>query len=95
MKIITKYYDSNGKLRLAKSPRDFNHDSTIRLKIINKKEFPCCDFKGKCSNKAYVEVYPMLMKRGKKGWSYLCKKHYLQEERRLKWKLPASLKVEW
>lgn len=95
MKIITKYYDKNLKLRVLKSKNNKVKDSTIRFKISNNKKFPCCDFKGKCTNFAYAEVYPMLMKKGKKGWSYLCKKHYLQEERRLKWKLPASLKVEW
>jgi len=26
-----------------------------------------------------------------KGWSYLCRKHYYQEEKRFKWKLPAAI----
>ena len=96
MKIIIKYYGNNGRLKLAKNSVDFNCDSTIRLKIVKGKEFPCCDFKGKCTNKAHAEVYQMAMKNSKKkSWSYLCKKHYLQEEKRLKWKLPASLSVEW
>ncbi|MBI5148289.1 hypothetical protein HZA33_01265 [Candidatus Pacearchaeota archaeon] len=54
------------------------------------------DFKGKCTNIAYAEVFPFLLKKHpKKGWSYLCRKHYLEEQKRLKWKLPACLKVEW
>ncbi|MBI3623213.1 hypothetical protein HY212_04005 [Candidatus Pacearchaeota archaeon] len=95
MKIITKYYDNKDRLRLVKNSKNFNCDSAIRLKILENKEFPCCDFKGKCTNFAYAEVYPVLMKKGKKGWSYLCKRHYFQEEKKLKWKLPASLSVEW
>ena len=96
MKITTKYYDKQGKLKILKD----NHkepNSTIRFKRLkNGKEFPCCDFKGKCTNRAYAEVYPFVMKKSKKkGWSYLCRKHYFQEQKRLKWKLPACLKVEW
>ena len=43
-----------------------------------------CDFEGKCKNKAFREVYPMLFK-GKyknRGWSYLCKKHFYEEQKR-------------
>ncbi len=96
MKITTKYYDKQGKLKLLKD-KGKDTGSTIRLKKLkNGKEFPCCDFKGKCTNIAYAEVYPMAMKNSKKkGWSYLCRKHYFEEEKRLKWKLPACLKVEW
>lgn len=49
-----------------------------------------CDYEGVCKNKAYREVYPSLLKgRYKdKGWSYLCKKHYYQEQKRFKGKLP-------
>lgn len=96
MKIIEKYYDKNLKLRPLKN-KNKKIDSTIRFKKLRKgKMFPCCDFKGKCTNIAYAEVYPSFMKNSKKkGWSYLCRKHYLQEQKRLKWKLPASLKVEW
>ena len=40
-----------------------------------------CDYEGKCKNKVYAEVYPDLGKHNKKdkGWSYLCKKHLIQE----------------
>jgi len=43
-----------------------------------------------CTNKAYKEVYPFLLK-GKhknRGWSYLCRKHFEQEKKRFKGKLP-------
>ena len=95
MKIITKYYDKLGKLRILKDNK--KSDSTIRFKLSrNKEEFPCCDFKGKCANKAYAEVYPFMMKnQNKKGWSYLCRKHYLAEQKRLDGKLPSCLQVEW
>ena len=39
---------------------------------------PTCDWKGKCKNKAFREIYH------KKWWSYLCKKHFLQEQRTFK-----------
>ena len=96
MKIITKYYDKKGKLRILKD-KDKKVGSVIRFKMLKGgKEFPCCDFKGKCTNIAYAEVYLFVMKNSKKkGWSYLCKKHYFEEQKRLKWKLPACLKVEW
>lgn len=50
-----------------------------------------CDYEGSCKNKAYMEVYPSLMgeKHKGRGWSYLCRKHYHQEEKKYKWKLPA------
>lgn len=50
-----------------------------------------CDYEGTCKNKAYREIYPSLIdeKHKNKGWSYLCRKHYYQEERRYKWKLPS------
>lgn len=96
MKIVTKFYDKNNKLRNV-APGIRPDSSIIRFKICpNRKTFPCCDFKGICTNKAYAEVYPIMMKDSKKkGWSYLCRKHYHSEEKRLKWKLPACLKVEW
>ena len=89
-------YDKRGKLRVLKK-RDNKTNSTIRFKILKDgKEFPCCDFEGKCTNRAYAEVYPYAMKNSKKkGWSYLCEKHYSEEQKRLRWKLPACLKVEW
>jgi hypothetical protein len=98
MRIITKYYDEEGKLRVLKD-KDKNKisHSTIRFKRLKSgKEFPCCDYQGKCTNLAYAEVYLFLMKDNKKkGWSYLCRKHYLEEQKRLKGKLPSCLKVEW
>lgn len=96
MKIITKYYDKKSKLRILKD-NSKETDSIIRFKRLkNGKEFPCCDFGGNCTNIAYAEVYPDLMKNRKnKGWSYLCKKHYYEEQKRLKWNLLACLKVGW
>ena len=96
MRIITKYYNKEGKLRVLRSKRS-EDDSTVRFKIFkDRKGFPCCDFKGTCTNFAYAEVYPCAMKNNKKnGWSYLCRKHYFGEQKRLRWKLPACLKVEW
>ena len=95
MKIITRYYNKNGKLKILKG--NIKSESAIRFKILkNGKEFPCCDLQGKCTNIAYAEVYPFVMKNSKKkGWNYLCRKHYFEEQKRLKWKLPACLKVEW
>jgi hypothetical protein len=44
MKIITKYYDEEGKLRVLKD-KDKKSHSTIRFKILKDgKEFPCCDY---------------------------------------------------
>ncbi len=96
MKVVTKHYDKSEKLRTLKD-KDNKMGSVIRFKILRSgKEFPCCDFKGGCTNIAYAEVYPMVMKNSKKkGWSYLCRKHYFEEQKRLGWKLPACLKVEW
>jgi len=95
MKIITKYYDKQGRLIILKN-KNKKIDSAIRFKRLkNGKEFPCCDYHGKCTNIAYAEVYRMAMKNSKKkGWSYLCRNHYLAEQKRLRWKLPACLKVE-
>ena len=59
-------------------------------KVINGKRVSICDYLGECTNKAYKEVYSSLLK-GKhknKGWSYLCKKHFKQEQTRFKGKLP-------
>ena len=49
-----------------------------------------CDYHGTCKNKVFREVYPRLLggKYKNKGWSYLCKKHYYQEQKRFKNKLP-------
>ncbi len=96
MKIITKYYDNNGRFKILKN-KSKRIESTMRFKILkDKKEFPCCDFEGKCTNKAYAEVYPSLLRKTKnKGWSYLCKKHYTEEQKKFKWKLPACFKIEY
>ena len=55
-------------------------------KILNGKIVRVCDYHGTCTNKAYKEVYPMLI--SKKGWSYLCRKHFEQERKILKNKSP-------
>jgi hypothetical protein len=54
--------------------------------------YPTCDYQGECKNKAYREVYPSLMgsKHKGRGWSYLCRKHFYQEEKRLKHKMPCA-----
>ena len=64
-------------------------DNCVRYK--KKRKAPLCDYKGECENLAYREVYPSLLKGSKKnkGWSYLCRKHYEQEQKRFKNKLPA------
>lgn len=63
--------------------------STIRYKKVRGKRVPLCDYHGTCKNKAYVEVYPFMLKnKERKGWSYLCKKHFVQEQKRFKGKLP-------
>lgn len=62
--------------------------STIRYKIVKGKRRSLCDYEGKCKNMAYKEVYPDLGKKNKdSGWSYLCKKHFKKEKKRLKNKL--------
>ncbi|MEK6811129.1 MAG: hypothetical protein AABX96_01320 [Nanoarchaeota archaeon] len=63
----------------------------IKENALNKR-FEHCDFKGTCKNKAYREVYPMLLRRKhkRKGWSYLCRKHYFQEQGKYKGKLPSA-----
>ncbi len=45
-----------------------------------------CDFQGNCENKAFREVYPDLISRTRKnrGWSYLCRKHFYEEQSRLR-----------
>ena len=54
----------------------------VRDKIVLKKRRPLCDYEGNCKNLAYKEVYPSLINKSKKGWSYLCKKHFKQEQKR-------------
>lgn len=64
--------------------------STVRYKKLQGKRVPLCDYEGKCKNKAYREVYPSLLKKNKDvGWSYLCKKHFKQEIKKFKGKLPS------
>lgn len=63
-------------------------------KIINHKRRYLCDYDGTCINLAYKEVYPKLLipfndkRRNEVGWCYLCRKHFKQEQKRLKNKLP-------
>jgi hypothetical protein len=51
---------------------------------------PLCDYKD-CKNKCYMEVYPS---KPSSGWSYLCRKHYAQEQKKHKGKLAAA-KAMW
>jgi hypothetical protein len=57
-----------------------------------KKRIEHCDYHGACKNKAYKEVYPMLLgkKHRNRGWNYLCRKHFIQEQKRYKNKLPYA-----
>jgi hypothetical protein len=66
--------------------------NTSLYKIINHKRRPICDYQGSCNNLAYREVYPMLLKGkySRRGWSYLCRKHFQQEQKRFKNKLPYA-----
>ena len=62
--------------------------NTIRHKIVNGKRKPLCDYEGTCMNLAYREVYPDLGKKNKTSrWSYLCRKHFKQEKKRIGKKL--------
>jgi len=65
--------------------------STIRYKKFKGKRVPLCDYEGTCKNKAYMEVYPFLLKEKhkKRGWNYLCRKHFEQENKKFKGKLPS------
>ena len=51
---------------------------------VNNLFFPKCDWHGTCKNKAFREVYPKLSKINKKGWSFLCKKHFYLEQKQFK-----------
>ncbi|MEK6889414.1 MAG: hypothetical protein AABW80_04900 [Nanoarchaeota archaeon] len=59
-------------------------------KILNGKRVKLCDYEGTCTDKAYREVYPSLLKgkHKKEGWSYLCRKHFEQEKKKFNGKLP-------
>ncbi len=64
-------------------------------KMLNGKRVNVCDYQGVCTNKAYREVYPFMMKgHKKKGWSYLCRKHFEQEKRRFRGKLPYTTLIK-
>lgn len=60
---------------------------------MNRRRVKVCDYQGICTNKVHKEVYPMLLggKYKDKGWSYLCRKHFQQEFKRFKGKLPYCL----
>jgi len=57
------------------------------------KRSPKCDYHGICKNKAYCEVYPSLLggKHEDKGWSYLCRKHFSQEQERFNGNLASCI----
>ena len=67
-----------------------SNEGPIRYKMLNGKKIPLCDYEGKCKNKAYREVYPSLLggKHKNRGWTYLCRKHFEQEQKKFKKKLP-------
>jgi len=48
-----------------------------------------CDYKDECKNKAFRGVYPSLLggKYKNRGWSYLCRKYYYQEQKKFNGKL--------
>jgi len=62
--------------------------SAPMTKMLNWKRVKLCDYKGTCTNKAHMEIYPSVMggKHEDKGWSYLCRKHFEQEKKRFKGK---------
>ena len=63
-------------------------DGSIRYKIVKGKKRPLCDYNRNCENLAFREVYSDLGKKRKySGWSYLCKKHFKKEQKRLNGKL--------
>lgn len=70
-----------------------------KIKFVNRDKVkwifqPLCDYEGSCLNNAYKEVYPSLLggRHRSKGWNYLCRKHFYQEQKRFDRKLPnASL----
>ena len=62
-------------------------------KVKPKKKYPHCDFRRACKNKAYAEVFPSMLggKHKNRGWNYLCRKHYYQEQKLYPWKIPAYI----
>ncbi len=64
-----------------------NNDNLLENK---NKKVSHCDYEGICKNKAYREVYLGMLggKHRDRGWSYLCRKHYYQEQKRFRGKLP-------
>lgn len=70
-------------------PKKSEDSGSVRYKIVKGKKRPLCDYNGNCNNLAYKEVYPSLISKTKnEGWSYLCRKHFKQEQKRFKGKLP-------
>ena len=53
-----------------------------------------CDFRGKCKNKAFREVYPSLLggKFKNEGWNYLCRRHFYEEQKKFK---KIEKKLSW
>ena len=93
-KIVNGYYKGD-KVIFIKNKVLSSKIPFIRFKVLkNNKKWPCCDFHGKCTNKAYAEVYPNLCKKSA-SWSYLCRGHYYKEQKKLGRKLPSCLSVEW
>jgi len=65
-------------------------NTKIRYKIVNHKRRHLCDYSGTCKNFAFKEVYPGMLggKHKDRGWGYLCRKHFEQEKKHYKGKLP-------
>ena len=72
--IIKKYYTKKGRLRNLDKQR--TDEPIFRFKKLEDKSiFPCCDFKGICTNKAYAEVFPGALKKGKAHKPLYIKQH--------------------
>ncbi len=74
----------------------------VRHKKVNGKRRPLCDYHGNCVNLAYTEVYPSMLggKYKDAGWSYLRKRHFKQEQKRLNkqllyWALPKKANLKF
>jgi len=63
---------------------------SVRYKKLKGKKVILCEYDGICNNKAHKEVYFFMLggKYEDKGWNYLCKKHFTQEQKKFKGKLP-------
>ena len=68
----------------------------VRYKKLNGKRVALCDYHGACRNKAHREVYPSILggKYKDSCWNYLCEKHFDQEQKKFKGKLPNG-SAEW